>query len=197
MLTRRSWLQMNAALLALPVASRVAALAAGPQSPRLAGDVFFDGRIRDCAAFAEYAAKAGAETRPVGDDITARAYAALKPALARESGIVAGLTPEPMAFLFEVMARDVGRRQALRGEHYYSGGKLAGHRFDTPLRPLNEPDPLPGVAGHWTGELLDIMIRFDALVIGSATSSARPPGSQAPKHDFKLVSWVLAPLPRA
>ena len=202
MLTRRSWLRMNAALLALPVASRVsaggvAAFAAGPQSPRLAGDVFFDGRIRDCAVFADHAGKAGAATRSVGDDITARAYEALKPALARESGIVAGLTPEPMAFLFEVMARDVGRHPAFRGEHYYSGGTLVGHRFEAPLDLVNENDPLPGVGGDWTGELLDIMSRFDASAPGPATSSASTSGDHVPQHDSKLVSWVIAPLPRA
>ena len=197
MLTRRTWLQMNAALLALPAASRAAAWAADPQLPRLAGEVFFDDRIRDCTVFADYAGKAGAATRSVGNDITARAYEALKPALARESGIVAGLTPEPMAFLFEVMARDAGRHQAFRGEHCYSGGKLVGHRFEAPLYLLNESDPLPGIAGAWTGELLDIMSRFDASAIGSATSSACSPGDRVPQHDFKLVSWVIAPLPRA
>ena len=81
MLTRRTLLQMNAALLALPVASRVAAAVADPQLPRLAGEVFFDDRVRDCADFADYASKAGAATRSIGDDITALAYEALKPAL--------------------------------------------------------------------------------------------------------------------
>ncbi len=197
MLTRRTWLQMNAALLALPVASRAAALAADPQLPCLPGDVFFDDRVRDCTVFAEYAGKAGAVTRSVGDDITARAYEALKPALARQSGIVAGLTPEPMAFLFEVMARDVGHYQAFRGEHFYSGGNLVGHRFEAPRYLVYENDPLPGAGGTWTGELLDIMSRFDASAIGSATSSACSPGDRVPQHDFKLVSWVIAPLPRA
>ena len=196
MLTRRTWLQMNAALLALPAASRVAALAAGPQVTRLTGDVFIDDRVRDCTIFADCARKAGAATRAVGYDITARAYEALKPVLARESGIVAGLTPEPMAFLFEVMARDVGRHPAFRGDHYYSGGKLVGHRFQAPLYLLNENDPLPGVGGAWTDELLDIMSRFDASAIGSATSSACSPGVRVPQHDFKLVSWVIAPLSR-
>ena len=197
MLTRRTWLQMNAALLALPVASRAAALAVDSQMPRLPGDVFFDDRIRDCTVFADYAGKAGAATRSVGDEITARAYEALKPALARESGIVAGLTPEPMAFLFEVMARDVGRHQAFRGEHYYSGGKLVGHWFEAPLYLVNENDPLPCVGGIWTGELLDLMSRFDASATGSATSSVSSSGDRVSQHDFKLVSWVISPLPRA
>ena len=197
MLTRRTWLQMNAALLALPAASRVAALAADPQVTRLAGDVFFDDRVRDCTVFADQAGKAGAATHSVGDDITARAYEALKPVLARQSGIVAGLTPGPMAFLFEVMARDVGRHPAFRGEHYYSGGKLVGHRFEAPLYLPNDNDPLPGVGGTWTGELLDIMSRFDASAIGSTTSYACSSGDRVPQHDFKLVSWVIAPLPRA
>lgn len=130
MLTRRTWLQMNAALFALPVVSRVTAGVAGPKLPRLAGSVFFDDRIRDCMVFADYAGKAGAGTFSVRDDITARAYEALKPALARESGIVAGPTPEPTAFLLEVMARDVGHHQAFCGDHYFSGGKLLGHRFE-------------------------------------------------------------------
>lgn len=197
MLTRRTWLQMNAALFALPAASRVAALAAGPQVTRLTGDVFIDDRVRDCTVFADHAGKAGAAIRAVGDDITARAYEALKLVLTRESGIVAGLTPEPMAFLFEVMARDVGHHQAFRGEHYYAGGKLVGHRFEAPLYLLNETDPLPGVGGTWTGELLDLMSRFDASAIGPATSSASSSGDRVPQHDFKLVSWVIAPLPCA
>jgi len=195
MLTRRTWLQMNAALLALPLASRVAAGAAGPQGPRLAGCVFFDDRVRDCTVFADHAGKAGAATGSVGDDFTARAYEALKTALARESGIIAGLTPEPMAFLFEVMARDVGRYQAFRGDHHYSGGKLLGHVFRAPLYLVNGNDPLPGVDGNWTGELVDILSRFDPTAISPTTSTACLSGDRLPKHDFKLVSWVIAPLP--
>lgn len=195
MLTRRTWLKMNAALLALPVASRVTAGMADPQVPRLAGTVFFDDRVRDCAVFADYAGKTGAAIRSVGDDFTAPEYEALKTALARKSGIIAGLTPEPMAFLFEVMARDVGRHQAFRGEHYYFGGNLLGHRFRAPLYLVNENDPLPGVDGRWTGELVDILSRFDTVAISPATSTACSTGDHVPQHDFKLVSWVIAPLP--
>ena len=174
MLTRRTLLQMNAALFALPLASSVAAAVVDPRSPRLAGNVFFDDRIRDCAIFADYASKAGAATRSVGDDITARAYEALQPALARESGIIAGLTPEPMAFLFEIMARDVDHHRAFRGDHYYSGGKLVGHLFEAPLDVLNADQPFPGVAGDWTAELVrHPESRFDPAAVSSATSYAR------------------------
>ena len=195
MLTRRTVLRMNAALLALPVASRVAAALADPELPPLAGAVFFDDRVRDCAFFADYASKAGATIRSVGDDITALEYEALKTALARESGIIAGLTPEPMAFLFEVMARDAGRYLAFRGDHYYSGGKLFVHRFKPPLNLLNGSGPLPGIDGHWTSELVDILRRFDPAAINSATSTTCSSGAHVPQHDFKLVSWVIAPLP--
>ena len=195
MLTRRTWLKMNAALFALPVASRVTAGMADPQSHRVAGTVFFDDRVRDCTVFADYASKAGAATRSVGDEFTARAYEALKYALARESGIIAGLTPEPMAFLFEVMARDVGRHQAFRGDHYYSGGKLLRHRFKVPLYLVNEDEPLPGVDSNWTGDLVDALSRFDPAAITPATSTTWLSGDQVPQHDFKLVSWVIAPLP--
>lgn len=197
MLTRRTLLQMNAALFALPLASRVAAAVVDPHLPRLAGDVFFDERVRDCTVFANHAGMAGAVTRSVGDDITALAYEALQPELARESGIVAGLTPEPMAFLFEVMARDVGRQMALRGDHYYSGGKLVGHRIMAPLDLVNASDPLPGVAGNWTAELVELLSRFDPAAISRATVATRSSGDRVPQHDFKLVSWVIAPLPRA
>ncbi len=195
MLTRRTLLQMNAALLALPVASRVAAGMADPQLPRLAGNVFFDKRVRDCAVFADYAAEAGAATRSVGDEISALTYEALKPALTRESGIVAGLTPEPMAFLFEVMARDAGQHLAFRGNHYYSGGRLSGHQFKAPVSLLNENDRLLGVAGDWTGELVEILSRLDPSDISSATSYTCSTGDHVPQHDFRLVSWVFAPLP--
>ncbi len=196
MLTRRTLLQMNAVLLALPVASRVAAAVVDPQLPHLAGTVLFDDRVHDCTAFADYASKSGAATRSVGDDITALAYEALKPAMARESGIIAGLTPEPMAFLFEVMARDVGRHPAFRGDHYYSRGKLVGHRIEAPRYLVPEDDPLPGVAGNWTGELVELLSRFDPAAIGSATAVTRSSGDRVPQHDFNLVSWVIAPLPR-
>ena len=193
MLTRRTWLKMNAALLALPVASSAAAGMAGSQRPRLAGQVFFNDRIRDCTVFADLAGKAGAATRSVGDDITAQEYQALKTALARESGIIAGLTPEPMAFLFEVMARDADRHQAFRGDHYYSGGKLLGHRFSPPYL-VNGNDPFPGVDGNWTGDLVDILSRYDPAAINSTFSTAWPSGDRVPQHDFKLVSWVIAPV---
>ena len=195
MLTRRTWLQMNAALLALPLASRVSAAVADPQRPRLAGHVFFDDGVRDCTVFADYAGKAGAAIRSVGDDITAPEYEALKTALVRESGIIAGLMPEPMAFLFEVMAGDVGRHQAFRGDHYYSGGKLLGHRFKAPLYMVNGNDPLPDIQGNWTAELVDTMSRFDPAAINSATSITCSSRDHVPQHDFKLVSWVIAPLP--
>ena len=195
MLTRRTWLKMNAALLALPVVSRVAAGMAGSHRPHLAGHVFFDDRVRDCTVFADFACKAGAEIRSVGDDFTAPEYEALKTALARESGIIAGLTPEPMAFLFEVMARDVGRHQAFHGDHYYSGGKLLGHRFKAPLYLVNGNEPLCGVDGNWAGDLVDILTRYDPAATHTATSTARSSGDRVPQHDFKLVSWVIAPLP--
>ena len=195
MLTRRTWLKMNAALLALPVASRVTAGMADPRSSRLTGTVFFDDRVRDCAVFADYAGKAGAAIHSVGDDFTAPEYEALKTALTRKSGIIAGLTPGPMAFLFEVMARDVGQHQAFRGDHYYSGGKLFGHRFKAPLHLVNGNDPLPGIDRNWTGDLVDILSRFGPTVISPATLTTRSSGARVPQHDFKLVSWVIAPLP--
>lgn len=195
MLTRRTWLKMNAALLVLPVASRVTAGMADPQVPRLAGTVFFDDRVRDCAVFADYAGKAGAAIHSVGDDFTAPEYEALKTALARTSGTIAGLTPEPMAFLFEVMARDVGRHQAFRGDHYYTGGKLVRHRFKVPLNLVYEDDPLPGIDSNWTCDLVDVLSRFDPTAIGPATSTACSTGDHVPQHDFKLVSWVIAHLP--
>ena len=195
MLTRRTWLKMNAAVLTLPVASRVAAGMASPQLPRLAGTVFFDDRVRDCTVFADYASKAGAATRSVGDDFTARAYEALKHALAWESGIIAGLTPEPIAFLLEVMAREADRYQAFRGDHHYSGGKLFGHRFKAPLYVVNGNDPLPGVDGNWTCDLVDILSRFDPAATNSAASTTCSSSDHVPQHDFKLVSWVIAPLP--
>ncbi len=197
MLTRRTLLQMNAALFALPLASGVAAAAVDPRSPGLAGNVFFDDRVHDCNVFADHAGRAGAATRSIGDEITALAYEGLKPAMVREAGITAGLMPEPMAFLFEVMARDVGRQLALRGEHYYFGGKLVGHRIKAPPGLVNESAPLPGVAGNWTAELVDLLIRFDPATVGSAMTHARSSGDRVPQHDFKLVSWVIAPLPRA
>lgn len=195
MLTRRTWLQMNAALLALPLASRVSAGVADPQRPRLAGRVFFEDGVRDCTVFADYAGKAGAAIRSVEDDITALEYEALKTALAREAGITAGLMSESMAFLFEVMALDAGRHQAFRGDHYYSGGKLLGHRFKAPLYLVNGNDPLPGVDENWTGKLVDILSRFDPTAVASTNSTIRSSGHHVPQHDFKLVSWVIAPLP--
>ena len=194
MLTRRKLLQMKAALVAMPVASKVMAGAAHRESPLLTGSVFFDDRISDSSLFAQYAGQSGASANTVGDEITAASYEALKASFERRSGIIAGLMPEPMAYLLEVMARDVGHYRAFRGDHFYAGGKLVGHRFELPQREVQESDVLPGVTDYWTGELVDVMRRFDSSAISLSASPSHSFGNPVPRHDFRLASWIMAPL---
>lgn len=192
MLTRRTLLQMNAALLALPVTSNIAV---GSGAPRLRSNVFIDDQNADCVTFADLAATAGADVSTVGEEITATRYEALRSALANGSDMIIGLMPEPTAFLFEVMAHDVGRQLASFGEHYYVNGKVHEHRFAAPGHLA--ATLLPGKSGHWTSELLERFSQFEPALISSAIADARAPAAPAPQHESRLVSWVIAPLPTA
>ena len=159
--------------------------------------MLFDDRFDDSSRFADYARSAGASPLSIGDGISAQWYDVLRSSLSQGPGIIIGLTPEPMAFLIDVMARDLGHYQAFQGEHFLSRRQTSsGHRFTAPVCVLNDSE-LPGLDAEWCGTLVDTLSRFDAFGAEAGTSVARLSSSQVPSHDSSLVSWITAPLAAA
>jgi hypothetical protein len=161
--------------------------------------VVVDTRFDDSIAFAQVLAGRGHALEPIEGDVTRLWLDRLAPALRAQPAAIAGLTTERSFLCLEMLASSHGLRTVFHAEHLYLGGGHIEHSLRAPPELLARAAPLARPATHWPGHVAQLVAAYRA--------GRRPaPGRRlhatrlvrATQADVEaLVSWVLAPLPRA
>jgi hypothetical protein len=178
------------------------ALAAAASSDAAASplaSVIVDTRFEDSLAFAQVLARAGHALAPIEGDVTRLWLADLEPRLRARPQAIAGLTTERSFLCLEMLASGHGLRTVFHAEHLYMGDGHIEHALRAPTELLARAAPLSQGATRWPEHVAGLVAGYRAGRRPAparrlyATRLARPAQPQVEA----LVSWVLAPLPRA
>ena len=202
MASRREFLQIGVAALALPMAAQggispaISALSGEPESEPLY-KVVFDERFPASRRFADEAKSLGAPVHGMKGDITDLWFNDLYFRWKEGPVAIAGLTAHGPIFCLERIAWDQRMRVVFRADHRYRDDGSIEHALSGPESMLREAVRLKGDRDEWTSHIASLVTRCPVV---------RPQGSRAnvvastvkhaddPDH---LISWVIAPVQRA
>jgi len=197
MTSRREFIQMGVAALALPISGRAGfslAQSALPDAPAPMQfyKVVFDERFGAGRAFAAEAQRLGLPLHGIRGDVTSLWYNELYPRWKQGPVAIAGLTQKAPLFCLDLLARDQRMRLAYLGEHVHrSEGHVEHVLSGSP--DILEQARFAETGPDWTNRLANLMSRFpENCFQASAPVIVAPlvgPGDQ-PEH---FVSWVIAP----
>ena len=195
--SRRDFLQASAAAFAVPLlAGGSVSSWADALQPAVPGHdfykVLFDRESPAAAAFGRRALALQLPAVEVGREVTSLWYDDLYPRWQAGPAAIAGLTVPHVAFCLQMLARDVGMRVMYRGEHLPLADGRIRHRLTGPADELTRAALLDA---DWT--------RGAAWLVSccqAAPGQTEIEFTTAAGHaviDEPLVSWVIAPRPRA
>jgi len=200
MASRREFLQIGIAALALPISAHAALSpeaaqteSAVPVTPLY--KVIFDERFPASVAFGAQARSLGLPTHPVQGDITDLWFHDLDAQWKKKPAAVAGLTAQGALFCLERLAWDHGMRVVFRGNHQYLPDGAIEHALTGPERVVNETVALQHDGDDWAARVARLVARVPegpstpakAMICGRATA----PANVEPEG---LISWVIAPV---
>src|ERR1700734_544125 len=197
MASRREFLQIGVAALALPISARtgVKATAAGEESaPAHLYKVISDERHASSRAFASEVKRLGAPLQGIKGDITDFWFNELDARWKKEPVAVAGLTEHGPLFCLERLSWDHGMRVAYRADHTYRSDGYMEHELTGSEQMLREAVDLSSSGANWSSRMAGLLTRCPANPARASkmtvvTPTARP--ADDPRH---LVSWVIAPV---
>ena len=201
MASRREFLQIGVAALALPISGR----GISPAIAELAGEparvplykVVFDERFPASRKFAGEAKSLGLAVQGMKGDITDFWFNDLYFRWKQGPAAIAGLTAHGPIFCLERLAWDQRMRVVFRADHRYREDGTIEHALSGADSMLREAAALNTDGADWTSRMASLVTRCPA---------SRSQGSQAnviastvkhaddPDH---LISWVIAPVNRA
>jgi hypothetical protein len=203
MASRREFLQLGVAALALPISAR-----AGWQQtrPGAAADsaagmplykVIYDERYASSRSFANAAKEFGAHVRGIRGDITDLWFHDLDARWKKEPVAIAGLTEHGPLFCLERLAWDHGMRVVYRADHTYRSDDYMEHELSGSERMLREAVDLSSSGPDWSRRTAALLVhctadRAQESKLTVVTSAVKRAGD--PEH---LVSWVIAPVDSA
>lgn len=203
MASRREFLQVGIAALALPISARAALSSqasseAAPDATPLY-KVIFDERFAESAVFGAEAQRLGLPVYSIRGDITDLWFHDLDAQWKKSSVAIAGLTAHGAFFCLEQLAWDHGMRVVFRGDHRILPDRSIEHAFTGPKTVLNRAarmrDDSRDDHEAWPARVAGLVARFpeDRSMPAAVNIRARPaiPGAGAPEH---LISWVIAPV---
>jgi hypothetical protein len=198
MASRREFLQMGVAALAMPISVRAgvkpAAASAGESSPAQLYKVIYDERHRSSRAFASEVSRLGAPVHGIKGDITDFWFHDLDARWRKDPVAVAGLTEHGPLFCLERLSWDHGMRVVYRADHTYRADGYMEHELFGSERMLREAVDLSSSGPDWSTRVASLLTRCPASrAQASKLTIVTPAASQAgdPEH---LVSWVIAPV---
>ena len=195
MANRREFLQLSAATLGIMAAPVKALAGVDPSQVMPFQRVIYDERYEECLAFASAARAMGARTRGIREDVTELWYGDLRGELARNPGLIAGLTSASSAFLMELLGHDVFHHQVFKGEHKVNAGRLEAYRFEVPGYIAEHTSRLQTADRHWSIALAQLMSNYDHKLPSYPRTQVKS-HQQSGISQPDLVSWVIAPLNR-
>ena len=199
MASRREFLQIGVAALALPISARtgltpaVSGLA-NQSVPTPLYKVVFDQRFLSSRAFAGEVKRLGGQVFGIKGDITDLWFHDLDARWKREPIGIAGLTEHGPLFCLERLAWDHGMRVVYRADHTYRSDGYMEHELTGSEQMLREAVDLSSSGANWTSRMASLLTRCPASRAQASkmtvvTPTARP--ADDPEH---LVSWVIAPV---
>jgi hypothetical protein len=201
MASRREFLQIGVAALALPISAR----GISPAFEGLAGEpsrvplykIVFDERFPASRKFAHEAKSFGAAVHGMKGDITDFWFNDLYARWKQGAAAIAGLTAHGPIFCLERIAWDQRMRVVFRADHRYRGDGTIEHALSGPESMLHEAASLHKEGPDWTSRAARLVTRCPAGRFQmSQTNIVASTGKNADDPDH-LISWVIAPVNRA
>ncbi len=201
MASRREFLQIGVAALALPISARgvspaIAGLAGEPARVPLY-KVVFDERFPASRKFADEAKSLGVSIHGMKGDITALWFHDLYARWKQGPAAIAGLTAHGPIFCLERLAWDQRMRVVFRADHRYREDGTIEHALSGPESMLHEAASLRNVGVDWACRMANLVNRCPADRSQSSQANViASTGKHADDPDH-LISWVIAPVNRA
>ena len=200
MASRREFLQVGIAALALPISAH-AALSPAASVPDTAVPVtplykvVFDERFPASVAFGNEATSLGLPAHSIRGDITDLWFHELDAQWKKKPVAVAGLTAQGPLFCLERLAWDHGMRVVFRGDHQYLRDGSIEHVLTGPESLVNQAARLQYDGDDWAARVANLVARVPD---GPSTPAkvtihgrAINPAIGEPED---LISWVIAPV---
>jgi hypothetical protein len=201
MTSRRSFLQMGAAVLALPLSLRAdsssAFLALGEPARVRLYKAIFDQRFPASRAFATEIQSLGVPVQGIKGDITEVWFYDLYARWKQEQAAIAGLTGYGSIFCLERLAWDHGMRVVFRGEHMYRANDSIEHALSGSESMLRQAAGLSASGANWPSRVAQLLTHCPVNQSQTAKITIATRAAQTAKADGEyLISWVIAPVKR-
>jgi hypothetical protein len=196
MASRREFLQMGVAALAIPISARAgvkAAAAAGESAPAQLYKVIYDERHASSRAFASEVKRLGAPVLGIKGDITDFWFNELDARWKKEPVALAGLTEHGPLFCLERLSWDHGMRVVYRADHTYRADGYMEHELSGSERMLREAVDLSSSGPDWSTRVASLLTRCPATRAQNSKLTIVTPGAKQAGDPEHLVSWVIAP----
>jgi hypothetical protein len=199
MASRREFLQVGVAALALPIsacaASKPSASAlAGESAPAKLYKVIYDERHASSRAFAAEVARLGAPVHAIKGDITDLWFRDLDARWKKQPVAIAGLTEHGALFCLERLSWDHGMRVVYRADHTYRADGYMEHEFSGSERMLREAVDLSSSGPDWSARVASLLTRCPAARAQASKLTVVTPAARQAGDPEHLVSWVIAPI---
>jgi hypothetical protein len=198
MASRREFLQVGVAALALPISARAASKASAGalagSAPAKLYKVIYDERHASSRAFAAEVSRLGAPVHAIKGDITDLWFRDLDARWKKQPAAIAGLTEHGALFCLERLSWDHGMRVVYRADHTYRADGYMEHELSGSERMLRQAVDLSSSGPDWGTRVASLLTRCPATrAQASKLTVVTPTARQAgdPEH---LVSWVIAPV---
>lgn len=198
MTSRREFIQMGVAALALPISGR-AGLSLAPSAlpdapaPMQFYKVVFDERFAAGRAFAAEAQRLGLPVHSIRGDVTSLWYDDLYPRWKQGPVAIAGLTQKAPLFCLDLLARDQRMRLAYLGEHVRQPESHVEHALSGSPNVLQQAEGLAESGPEWTSRLAHLMSRFPKNCFQASAPVMVAPLVGLNDQPDHFVSWVIAP----
>jgi len=201
MASRREFLQIGVAALALPISARAGVLPAiSPWADEARVPLYkvvFDERFPASRKFGGEAKTLGAAVHGIKGDITDFWFHDLYARWKQGPAAIAGLTAHGPIFCLERIAWDQRMRVVFRADHRYREDGTIEHALSGPESMLHEAASLRSEGTDWTSRMASLVTRCPASRFQiSQTNIVASTVKHADDPDH-LISWVIAPVNRA
>jgi hypothetical protein len=199
MASRREFLQIGVAALALPISARAGlaqakSAVAGESAPTPLYKVIFDERSATSRAFADEVKRLGAPVYGIRGDITDLWFHDLDARWKKEPIAIAGLTEQGPLFCLERLAWDHGMRVVYRADHTYRADGYMEHELSGSEAMLREAVNLSSGGTDWSNRVASLLTRCPATRAQASKLTVVTPAAKKAGDPDRLVSWVIAPV---
>ncbi|MGC2333017.1 MAG: hypothetical protein WA581_16300 [Candidatus Acidiferrales bacterium] len=200
MASRREFLQVGIAALALPISAHPALLPSGVVPATSISitplyKVIFDQRFPASVAFGAEARTSGLPAHSIRGDITDLWFHELDAQWKKKPVAVAGLTAQGPLFCLERLAWDHGMRVVFRGDHHSLPDGSIEHILTGPESVVNQAASLQNDGDDWAARIATLLARVPEgpSTPAKVTIHGRAIDRKTGEPE-DLISWVIAPV---